>query len=144
MKIRNLLMCAVAFCMSFVLSSCSEDIEINNIDFISNNANFVVVNKSTNESTNSSNAPLAVKNGDELELTYTPPQEYSKYSWKVDFEIDEIKTLSVSKSPYTSTYTVPNMEAGSKIMISCSAVIEQKDITFTGLDYNAIYIAVTE
>lgn len=145
MKIRNLLMCAIAFCMSVItLGSCSDDLEYDSVDWWSNDADFVVTNKTTGKTVKSASTPLIVNNGDELEMTYTPPKVYNNYSWEVDIDIKGYKTFTISKSPYTCTYTVSNMEAGSETTISCSAIIEQENVDFDGLDYNSITIVASE
>lgn len=140
MKAKSFLMYTLMLCMSVVFTACEET--ITHFNFFSNKADFMVKNLSTGETGKNLGTDLNVKNGDVLELIYTPEDDYSKYRWSAKFELfDETKT--VSKSPYSCQYTIRNAVPGS-YYISCYAVITGEDIIFSGFDAGVVKVKVTE
>lgn len=146
MKQKNVFSYVAMFVLLFVMQACSDDLKV--ITMLSDSADFVVTNTTTGESKKNqglqifSNA-LTVHNGDVLELVYTPTEEYEKYAWKVDFKLFNDEVKSVSKSPYSLTYTVNNLEAG-EYYISCTAKIADSDVEFEGADTGGVFVEVVE
>lgn len=139
---KNLLMCTVLMCLCVVFSSCSEDIEV--VNLYSNKADFVVENLMTGEKDQNLGGVLNVKNGDVLEMVYTPGKEYRKFKWTVDFELFSKETQTVEKSPYSFLYTVSGMNPG-EYVIECMATIKEgKNIHFAGMDYGKVKVKVME
>ena len=133
------MLCTVVF-----IAGCSpEPVEINVVNYISNNADFVVKNKTTGENVKNLESGLEIKNGDVLELVYECPEKYQEYSWKVKFELFDTEEITVSQFPYSYTYTVKNISAGS-YNISCSASINEENVTGTSLDFGIVGVDVQE
>lgn len=145
MKIRNLLMCAVALFMSFLLSNCDENYEYYNKNEIHIGLmDFELTNKTTGESfLYLPGKSLDAKNGDVLEMTFTPLKNYEEYTWKVDFDIFGIEVKTISKPPYVYTYTIKDVKVGSH-KITCSADVEESGITFAGDNYGSFTVNVLE
>lgn len=149
---KKLLICfvvAACFCGAFV--SCTKttvSIEINGTD-----ADYVVTNRTTGESLANQGIyinigpnegeVLEVRNGDELELVYTPESKYKKYSWSVDFKLFNDVVTTVATSPYKHTFTVGHIQSGT-YYIECSASINDKDVESNGTITGSVKVKVVE
>lgn len=142
MKENKLLMGLITImCFCVIFTSCNI-FTLTNISYISNAADFTVFNETTGESVkNSSTNTLSINNGDVLKLVYEPSEDYTKYDWKVEFDIFGIKNETVSNSPYSCSFTVEDMEIG-HYKINCNAVISDKKVEFSGGDFGMIKVQV--
>lgn len=140
---------AACFCGAFV--SCTKttvSIEINGTD-----ADYVVTNRTTGESLANqgiyinigpnAGEVLEVRNGDELELVYTPESKYKKYSWSVDFKLFNDVVTTDATSPYKHTFTVGHIQSGT-YYIECSASINDKDVESNGTITGSVKVKVVE
>lgn len=140
-RLKNHLM-YFAFILGFICSSCSETEEIISITLLSNTADFVVTNKTTNQSVKNHESGFVARNGDVIELTYTPKDEYKKYSWEVDFDFfDNISTIT--QSPYTTTFTIQNQQTGT-YTIKCIASIDDNKVISKGFDSGSVQVTIKE
>lgn len=120
------------------LASCSENvggmttIEVTYIGGI----DFVVTNKTTGEEVDGSAGiiiggepdKLLVHSGDHLRLTFTPPEEYAEYSWRVYYTVfDETFT---QYAPYVMDYTVGAVAPG-EYTIGFSGEIDDKNVVWS-------------
>ena len=131
-----------AFILGFFCYSCSETEEITSIKLISNTADFVVTNKKTSQRGKNHESGFEARNGDVIELTYTPKDEYKEYSWKVDFDIFD-NTSTITQSPYTTTFTVQDEETGT-YAIECFATIDDNKVISNGFESGSIQITIKE
>lgn len=137
---KTKLLTCIAVLVSIFCTSCSKKESFTDINFLSNTANLVVSNETTGVSTSSNALALNVKNGDEIMIEYTPKENYSKYSWKVVFDVFDA-TTTVTQSPYSIKTLVQDMPIGI-YKIRCSASITNEDVVFTGIDGGYITINV--
>lgn len=137
MKTNFFICIAVLACI--FCTSCSK-VEFTSISLLSNAADLVVTNQTTGLSTKSNALPLDVKNGDKITIEYTPQNKYSKYSWKVVFDVFDTST-TITQSPYSMTTTVQDMPIGNH-KIRCSAIIADDNVIFTGVEGGYITINI--
>ena len=140
MRMKNLFLCTLTMCLCVAFSSCDK---IKVIDLHSNTADFVVKNLTTGDAGKNLGTTLDVKNGDVLEIVYTPDKKYQKYKWTVDFELFAKEIQTVEKRPYSILYTVRDMSPG-EYMIECMAAIKDKNVYFGGIDYGKVKVKVNE
>lgn len=141
---KNFWKCTVMMCWCVIFTSCHDVSETNTLTLNSDRADFVVKNLTTEESARNPKGKLEVRNGDVLELVYTPIKTYRKYTWTVDFEIWGKKIYTVEKRPYSFLYTVNDMNPG-EYLVGCKAVMtDGQGITFTGSDRGIVWFNVTE
>ena len=152
MKTKHLIKLTAWLCACVMCFACEDNnvttYEI--INYFSNNADFVVKNLNTGEQIENTGLNLVsiesidVHPGDVIQLNYTPPAEYSDYSWNVTFSL--FGEEFVKDAPAIMEYTIKDGEED-LYLITCSGVIEKsKDvILFNGTDYGYVYLnLVTE
>lgn len=141
--LKKCLVMIAMLCTVVLTTGCPDPEEINVVNYISNSADFVVKNKTTGEVAKNLESGLGIKNGDVLELVYECPEKYQDYSWEVKFELFDSEEITVSHFPYSYTYTVKNISAGS-YNISCSASINEENVDGTSLDFGIVGVDVLE
>ena len=125
--------------------ACTKE-KINTINYMGT-AKFVMTNVTTGEQIEGNGIvigipeKLTVHQGDLLRLSYTPPSEYTQYTWKVSFEL--FNETYTEYEPFTMEYTVGDIEPG-EYTITCSGKIEEEDIAFTGSDLAQIYVNIVK
>lgn len=97
---------------------------------------FVVTNVTTGEEVDGSAGiiiggepdKLVVHSGDQLRLTFTPPEKYAEYSWRVYYTVfDETFTRY---APYVMDYTVGTVAPG-EYKIGFSGEIDDKNVVWS-------------
>ncbi len=149
MKATKFIQFITGICMCMTLCSCPpepDDIK-SFINFIGiESADFTIMNTTTGEQLKNTGlqvgeiTTIEVHPGDVLRLEYTPPTEYSQYTWKVTYELfDETFT---EYAPYSMEYTVKNIESG-RYSVTCRGIIEDEAVEFSGADSGSVYLELT-
>lgn len=134
---RNLFKCLIVYVLSLMFTSCEDK----SLTIASNAADFVVTNLMTGETLRNKESGMVVKNGDILNLVYTPSKDFQNYSWYAEFELFDRETKTVSKSPYSCMHTVENMSVG-EYKISVTARVKGSEETTS--DYGYVEINLVE
>lgn len=85
---------------------------------------------------------LEISEGDELELSYTPSQDYKDYTFNVTFSIcgKNVSTAVSTNGTYTANYTMPNVSVDNYTLL-CTANGESGNRLFQETGY--VYAKVT-
>lgn len=67
---------------------------------------------------------IVFKHGDVLQLKFTPPEEYNKKSFSVDYQVLD-KTVTITNSPYIYEITIDNDVPVGSYIVYCSAMCEE-------------------
>lgn len=144
MKTKFCIKFVALMCMCISLYSC-DDHEVTSITSLSNDADFTIANVTTGEQIKNKGVQLgetetmSVHPGDILQLSYTPPTEYEKYSWRVSIGL--FGETITGNAPFTNEYTVGNIESD-EYLVTCIGVIDDSDVDFDGGDYGYVYLKV--